>query len=505
MKVVLSSNDAKRIIETRTTFKKLVCLHTLKYLFEATLDGGIAVGKAYLDKIKETDTYRTLLDGAISEISFQMVKLTNEIEDKTKAQTVVAHAKELYDEKSKIIILSKHNKVLSDIANSFEEGHNIFTLFSVENNLKLKSLNIGTEMKLSEGVLKPEPHIYLTTFSNIANISDMNAFSGIDILIQIEPGDYNDVLYSLVCRNMVRYFAISSRLEREETQTSLDMLNQSWVKNLKYKLKKEKELVVNSKIIDQILQKQKNFSILQDKELDHLERLYCFKPKSENSASSRIIVTEKCIQNNELLSELESRFSINVVERNSTLFSPADIIINERHCIILYKFNNLDTYREEITDLFNRILSLALQFSYCWVIIESSSAGTISIDSLSFVSSSLLCFTKSLQIEVNLRYSYNMDQSAEIINSICVEVMAQSKALNHDIIWIREKENPQEAFLSKFPCVNFFSAQAIVQNYSIKEICQMKSYEEFSQHLGRYFTETGLVCYLIISFNVYIY
>nr|CAG4718366.1 unnamed protein product [Naegleria fowleri] len=520
LKVVMASNDQRRISETKSVFKRLVCLHTLKYLYEVILDGGISVGLSFLEKIKQSDTYNTVLEGSISDIFIRLKDLQencsqHELDsyiDKFKViednilQTLTTNSN------MKILFVTKHNKVLTllreHLQRKFSASHQIkyFTLIVGEKDMIfMRDATLNEEepkQGFSEVLNFNSTQFHFATYTMLERIKEQRsfeAFSGFLSIVQVEPGILPLALYSLISRCMVESWVINNVLPSVTVPQDLfkcAYFVDTWSLGLQRILQTDSSTMDMEDLMSVPL-RDKDISLLPDSDLNMIANNYLRDMKTTRKSIIKIIATEKCIQNSELIAELESRFLVSVVERDFVNHAPADMLINDRHCVLIASPESLDTedtIREETINLFSKVLHLSHQFSYCWIIIEKyidnyeNSLGEI--DSMTYLASSLLSFTKSLsRIEVNVKMSYSMDQTAEIISVICSDVKDQTKTLNKDILWIREHETDHESFLMQFPFINCYSAQVILQNYTLKQIASFRNFDEFAFHLGNMVAE----------------
>ncbi|KAG2377905.1 hypothetical protein C9374_008990 [Naegleria lovaniensis] len=517
LKVVIASNDHRRISETKSVFKKLVCLHTLKCLYEIVLDGGVLVGLSFLEKIKQSDTYNTILEGSISDILIRLKALQEQCSryesdsHMEKFKTIEDNILEALEAKNnvKILFITKHNKVLTllrqHLQSKFSDRYQIkfFSLIIGEKDtIFMRDAALGAEepkLGLSEELRNNSLQFHFVTYSMLEKIKERRSFevfSGFLTIVQVEPGNLPPTLYSLVSRCMVESWVIHNVLP--SVMVSQDLFKrknfvEKWCLELQGMLKTDSS-IIEMEDLTSVAPRMRNISLLTETDWRIIADSYLRVTPPKRKSAIKIIATEKCIQNSDLISELEARFLVSVVERTFVNHAPADMIINDRHCALLGSCENLsteDALREETINLFSKVLHLSHQFSYCWIILEKyldfdnyeNALGEI--DSMVYLATSLLSFTKSLSgIEVNVKMSYSMDQTAEIISTICNDVKEQSKTLNKDVLWIRERETEHEGFLAQFPFISYYSAQAILQNYTLKQIASFRNYDEFAHHLG---------------------
>lgn len=57
-----------------------MCLHTLKYLYDITLEGGITVGFLYMQQVRKNNTYNTVLEGCMSDVFDRLKELMKEVQ-----------------------------------------------------------------------------------------------------------------------------------------------------------------------------------------------------------------------------------------------------------------------------------------------------------------------------------------------------------------------------------------------------------------------------------------
>ncbi|KAL9653866.1 hypothetical protein ABK040_012927 [Willaertia magna] len=549
LKVILASKqDQRKILETRNIFKKLVCIHTLKYLYEAVLEAGPNIGYAYLQKIEKNDTYRTVLEGSVSDVNEQLKKilLDEKQEEHPKFKiildTLIDWIGEFNNNNTtmKSLLITKHRgvqsilkKYLIEFCNQFNVGCYTIEMPNATNSSFTSEMSFPTNglpyclsvqndncCSLEETLTKQnESQIYITTYSNLSIIMNENNLEMksthqkiekyLNGVIQVETGNIPTLLYSYITKQLIRCHSYESFIENNNDLLAYDIdnLSQQFCQQLQLKFKKNIISLENLKLFTQKCRRNE-LSLFNPETIECIKKNFTKKFSRNNSLLFKIIVTDSCIQNHELIRILEQRFNIATEERSSSIFSPSDIVVNDTHCIILTHFpyemfnkqNKDELIKKYTTSLFEKLVLLGMQFKYCWLIFENylvdnEKQNINIIDILSISAASLLSFSKSLNLELNIKHSYHLDQTAELIYSICQQVFRQAKTLHKEILWIKEKESSSEQFLSQFPCHNLYTSQALLQKCTLKELTRITDLSSFLEQFESCMSEDSLTIF----------
>jgi hypothetical protein len=156
--------------------------------------------------------------------------------------------------------------------------------------------------------------------------------------------------------------------------------------------------------------------------------------KRVEMASRSIIALDSVMQREDVLNCLKKRFSFDFIERPSKPFGDADFILSKNRCILLYE------YKEDFTDLIDRLIVLSLCYDAFLVIIE------ITVDNLDCVS---IWFARVLTMIPTGNTTCKLSTSCDVT----CELIAMEKS---EIPHLETRGCNSQAFLCAFPTINWF-------------------------------------------------
>jgi hypothetical protein len=333
--------------------------------------------------------------------------------------------------------------------------------------------------------------IHTTLFEN----NELNCLSSdISLIVDFEA---TGILMSEIFQS--RFDNLDTRLimfKSSLTQTrEINLISDKWINNIRNAYKRadtngnykfENDHEIDTIDIDQIIyywNKDNNFTnIVDDDELLYLKNLKSSMKITRLDSFSRIkiVATENAIQETELLSKIENLYKIKIEEREAPLFSPSDIIVGHRDCILLCnpfsKHRDLEQY---MRTTMNRLILLSYQFDYCWIIIQSYVNNDQSeifhkvFANITKFSSFILSMSRSLSLHVEIRYCCNISETVETIRWICGQQL-QANVSSEEQVWIPEIETKNEQFISNFPSISLFGCHTLLNRIpSLKSLCSL--------------------------------
>ncbi|KAL9950980.1 hypothetical protein ACROYT_G043564 [Oculina patagonica] len=202
------------------------------------------------------------------------------------------------------------------------------------------------------------------------------------------------------------------------------------------------------------------------------------------------IGSEKITQNKDLLHLLETSHNVLIYERRnanarpkdsiSKMCAQPDVMIDERTCIQLQHLPSLEDERE-YECLRDTVLSLSLKCQKCCIIMYSNKQPDYAftrdvLRHLSILFASFEYFQKS-EFEVEIVYSFTIEDTAKLIRQIGDKARAQSTVWNKTEWpkrkWLTNEASAHEKFLLLLPCMNSFSAQVMLTAAPLTELLKM--------------------------------
>ncbi|CAH1775973.1 unnamed protein product [Owenia fusiformis] len=237
------------------------------------------------------------------------------------------------------------------------------------------------------------------------------------------------------------------------------------------------------------------------RQLDKSESLNVLLPSSPAESKTReqymFIGTPVITENTDLLQLLEARHDIIIVERDfnnmrikqtdvTCHLHFADILIDERTCVILVTMENLND-GPKLEKLVARVNALRLKFTTCFLILHSNYsqdrkakycyAGS-TIPHCARLFAAVSHFTsKQHDYEVKIFYSSSNHETATLIRQLGELTCELTRAWNRtewlDRQWLSEEVTQHERLLLCFPCLNAFSAQILLSVSPLKSLVAM--------------------------------
>ncbi|XP_070564313.1 protein shortage in chiasmata 1 ortholog-like [Ptychodera flava] len=169
---------------------------------------------------------------------------------------------------------------------------------------------------------------------------------------------------------------------------------------------------------------------------------------------------------------------VHFYQSHSNLSRPpyfADVIIDERTCIILQELTDL-SHEGSVQPLISQVIAFSVKYNLCWVILHVQTthklkyrypfSGHVTCN-ISYLNASVAHFSnKTDGYEVKIVYSYSTSDTARIIREISEDSLARTTVWDkQDWItrtWLTQEISNHERFLLSFGCMNSFSAQVML-------------------------------------------
>ncbi len=309
---------------------------------------------------------------------------------------------------------------------------------------------------------KSKPCIYVTNYRNLAVVfQESNAA----LVIQYEDvglnSKYENAL-QLIARRACQVHSfhifdssvsLAPQINAERERIRETCL--SWIRNFKFLLGKKDFISVEE------LKKIENIQIIEPQiQSAHHHNLV---EKSSKSAMPSIIITDKIVEKHQLTEYLRDIFHINITERNSSTFSPTDVIISPKTCILVSNIDAdllLSNYFTEIEGICEKVVLLSQQFEYCYICLQTDSSQLPNMNSF------MRYLTEWTNLIADKITMYILCSSSDIETAKLIDSIARASQSNQNspFEWKLE-ETEQEAFLSFFSCMNYASAQLLLEKY----------------------------------------
>ncbi|XP_013382147.2 uncharacterized protein LOC106152947, partial [Lingula anatina] len=161
----------------------------------------------------------------------------------------------------------------------------------------------------------------------------------------------------------------------------------------------------------------------------------------------------------------------------------ADLIIDERTCVVLHRLSDL-MEDHQVEPLLKKLIGLSSKYETCWLILYSlytqgkhtqyAYSGNVS----SCISKLLgtvhhLCRTQD-KFDVQVLYSSSTVETAKLIRQVGEVTLKSTKVLSQQDwlgrSWLTHDMSTHEKFLLRFPCINSFSAQILLTVTSLSQL-----------------------------------
>ncbi|XP_064626577.1 protein shortage in chiasmata 1 ortholog-like [Lineus longissimus] len=204
------------------------------------------------------------------------------------------------------------------------------------------------------------------------------------------------------------------------------------------------------------------------------------------------IGSEMVTANTELLHHLEAKCNITIIERmysqvsTSTghKFHHADLVVDERTCIVLQNVSNLVEVHQ-MEPLVEKIIALSLKYEKCWVIVFSATtekektkysfAGSVGGNLCKLYGT--LSQVTSDQLSVQVNFVNSISGIAKMIRRIGdVSLKATSVWGKQDWVdrtWLTEQMSEHEKYLLALPWFNTLSAQILLTADTLSQLMML--------------------------------
>ncbi|XP_057700683.1 protein shortage in chiasmata 1 ortholog isoform X4 [Corythoichthys intestinalis] len=197
----------------------------------------------------------------------------------------------------------------------------------------------------------------------------------------------------------------------------------------------------------------------------------------ENKVAYMVFVTDSLLNNPPLLQTLESSFNITLLERRHCMSlqllgitNPFSVItVDESTAIVIQDQDELCKERAYEV-IVRRLIALALQYNYCWIILNCPDCKGGGFSSKAFrnlaVVYSSLVLLKMEDLDVKVLMASEVLEVAMWVNRICFLSLMSSDSDPVDYLerdWLAVTSSQEEQCLSNFPCVNPLVAQLMLR------------------------------------------
>jgi hypothetical protein len=198
----------------------------------------------------------------------------------------------------------------------------------------------------------------------------------------------------------------------------------------------------------------------------------------------KLIIGERLLQRRELLSEMQDKQRIELIER--TLGFNEDIIIDDKTCVLIRKLSTLPNLvmqptgavdqgskEKEQRKLLIELIKLTLKYPSVWLLIEVDD--DILQPHYQAALQEIQLWTVYFSNETQIRYGFSVKHLAQLIRRVCHHCAQNSVEWNGSLElwasrkWLLDDESKHEVFLAKFPSMNPFRAQIILTLIELKE------------------------------------
>eukprot|EP00048_Salpingoeca_helianthica_P013927 m.211759 g.211759 ORF g.211759 m.211759 type:complete len:1093 (-) comp15561_c0_seq9:67-3345(-) len=201
-----------------------------------------------------------------------------------------------------------------------------------------------------------------------------------------------------------------------------------------------------------------------------------------------VLGDDNLLADHELLTALESKFSLSILAGQHMRLKDVDIIIDQYSCVVFIPFAEIA--KPEGFKHFNDLV-LRASLAYCHVYLiarfphDASISGSFSLalSNIGRLQAILARFPPATELAVDhftasLHFAFSSEDTAMLVNRAVVFSRQRCKfAINPacgfdwaDRSWITERPSLHEAFLLSFPMLNSFSAQLLLCQGSLKTL-----------------------------------
>jgi hypothetical protein len=212
--------------------------------------------------------------------------------------------------------------------------------------------------------------LFLIVGENVNEIFDFEIFSKIYqyenslMKAKLSKECKDKILNSIIkITNIITYFSKNKILD----------LSHDWICKFKKAINNDEKIININK--DILLKLNENICKYFSKKDTNDENILIKTFQKDNEIKSNkikynIIITEKISQNIELIQNFNERNIFIIAERNKSLFSPCDIVLNENECVLYYKSDEFSN--DLIDEMYQNLISINIQYKKCMILIEFS-------------------------------------------------------------------------------------------------------------------------------------
>ncbi|XP_059162517.1 uncharacterized protein LOC131945904 isoform X2 [Physella acuta] len=204
----------------------------------------------------------------------------------------------------------------------------------------------------------------------------------------------------------------------------------------------------------------------------------------EEKTDIALICSTTVTQYKHLVYLLEAKHNILVIERDYNkrclrVCFP-DIIISTSHCAVLLGLKEIEG-QLSFEEVVHRFVALGLQFSHCYVLLHGFDSNNSyllnketenNIYKLRAALANLSAASENFTVQFKVLITLTEEDAAKTIRDI-VNIYINTHS-NSDLLrnWLTTDFSEDEEFLLQVPCLNSFSAQLLLKNFTLQEILE---------------------------------
>ncbi|XP_071842316.1 uncharacterized protein [Apostichopus japonicus] len=210
---------------------------------------------------------------------------------------------------------------------------------------------------------------------------------------------------------------------------------------------------------------------------------------ADPKVSLKVLCSSKITEDSELLCLLESKYDITILERNFVNLKghgvQADITIDVLTGVM--NITHQDVLRIEA--LTRNINSLSQQYQKLWILVRNNEGDDRCFQSKVFrrclcqLYSAIAQYSKKEdQFEVKVIFGCSVEETAELIHSVCQNAEKNISSAWHKEDWLHRQcitayPSKHEIFLTQFPSINSFTAQVLLTSTPLNKLLSSSAEE----------------------------